>query len=107
MEAQIKNLPYFTDDVARAIKMKDTSPAHVAKIFIHVLQRHPEDEDDGVNSLLRLIKCAHIGLDLSECLFKLVEDKKRNNKFIAIKTALDIKNPALRKLLVAGRVTPL
>jgi len=72
-----------------------------------VLQRHPEDEADGVNSLARLIKCAHIGLDLSECLFQLTEEKKRNGKFIALKTALDIKNPALRKQLVSGYVTPL
>jgi len=107
LEAKMKNLPYFTEDVRKAIERKDTSPGHVAKVFIHVLQRHPEDEEDGENSLARLIQCAHVGLDLAECLFQLTEEKKRNGKFIALKTALDIKNPALRKQLVAGWVTPL
>ena len=97
LDEKIKSLPYFTDVVRREIEMKDASPAHVARVFIHVLQRHPEDEADGVNSLARLINCANIGLDLSNCLFRLVEEKKRNGKFIALKTALDTKNPELRK----------
>jgi hypothetical protein len=104
LDEKIKNLPYLTADVSKAIERKDQRPAQLARALILVLQRHPED-DMGRPTLERLIKCAHVGLDLSEMLvIEYPDERKRTSKYIALKTALDVGNPELRKKLVHGRV---